>query len=89
MATIDHEMFFGLKAQPFSQPWATPRGIRYHTTSHRPNGSTDLQANRWAVDPEPAYALCVPLGVAQGWENHGPFGAIITGQAGRGRLESK
>jgi hypothetical protein len=71
-------VFFGPKAQPFSQFWATPRVSRNNRSSPRPNGPTVLLTNSWAVGPKPGVAISVPLGVAQGWENGCPFGAITT-----------
>jgi hypothetical protein len=71
-------VLFGPKAQPFFQPWATPRGSRNTGNSPRPNGPTVVQANGWAVGPKTAFAISATLGVAQGWENSCPFGAIAT-----------
>jgi hypothetical protein len=66
---------FGPKAKPFSPPWAEPGESRNDMNVHRPNGPTVLRANGWPVDPKPAVAIFVPLGVAQGWEKGCPFGA--------------
>jgi hypothetical protein len=67
----------GPKAQPFSQPWATPRGNETPRSSNRPNGPTVLRREplaRWADNHQSA--LSETQGDAQGWANYAPSGQI-------------
>jgi len=64
----------GPKAQPFSQPWATPRGKRRRDFPVGPTGQLFSGANGWPVGPFIQNACLRPLGVAQGWENRCPLG---------------
>jgi hypothetical protein len=42
----------GPKAQPFSQPWASPRGTRHRDFRIGPTGQSFFGANRWPVGPQ-------------------------------------
>jgi hypothetical protein len=69
------EAMFGPKAQPFPQPWASPRETGRHDLHIGPTGQPFLEANDWPVGPNLISPALDPLGDAQGWENRCPFGA--------------
>ena len=66
----------GPKTQPFSQPWATPRGTRRRGFRIGPTGQSfpdDVVENRWPVGPSSENPRThVPQGGALGWVNEGP-----------------
>ena len=57
----------GPKAQPFTQPRATPWGSEsYHSRTCRPNGPNVRRRNRWPVGPVHRHR-CSPLPRASPW----------------------
>jgi len=56
---------FRPKAQPFSQPWATPRGRGLAFVDGGPTGQPFAPKNGWPVGPIRKLWCLVPLGVAQ------------------------